>query len=213
METFLYPVTPANLSRPLLALCEELVPGGTPQYIEAQPRANVPTKGCFQLVDGCVQTKGGASVIGWALGEQPTLFVEAELHAVWRTPTNELIDVTPRVPPTKRILFLADPSRSYTGQQVNNVRRALSKHAAVAAFLKAFDDEYEFMNRGARANQHGEIKVTGAEAQEYDEIQRRKAAHYIEMLKLHPAVEPYDPCWCGSGRKVKWCHGLRRNAV
>ncbi|MGB2796928.1 MAG: SEC-C domain-containing protein [Phycisphaerae bacterium] len=209
MEMFLHPVTPANLSSSILALCQELVPGGKPEYVDVRPIQGAPVNECFPIVHDRVLAEGGASVCGWSIGEQPTLFVEAEPHAVWRAPNNELIDVTPKKHPTMRILFLVDPSIRYEGRQFNNVRRAIRNHPAIVGFLKTCDEKFEFWNRGQRAYQHGEIIIQGEEAIEYEQIRRRKAMYSTEMLRLHPNVEPYDPCWCGSGKKVKWCHGVK----
>jgi len=209
MEMFLHPVTPANLSSSILELCQELVPGGKPEYVDVRPIQGAPINDCFHIVHHRVLAEGGASVCGWSIWEQPTLFVEAEPHAVWRAPSNGLIDVTPKKYPIMRILFLVDPSIRYEGRQFNNVRRAIRNHPAIAGFLKTCDEEFELMNRGQRAYQHGEISLQGAEAVEHEQIQRRKAMYCAEMLRLHPKVEPYDPCWCGSGKKVKWCHGVK----
>ncbi len=209
MDTLLHPVTPAKLSSAILALCQELVPGGKPEYVDVRPIQGAPIKECIHIVHDRVLAEGGASVCGWSIGEQPKLFVEAEFHAVWRAPNNGLIDVTPKNHPTMRILFLVDPSRQYEGRQVKNVRRALMSHPSIDRFLKTCDEEFEFINRGQRAYQHGEIIIEGEEAVEYEQIQRRKRMYGVEMLRLHPNVEPYDPCWCGSGKKVKWCHGIK----
>lgn len=209
METFLHPVTPAKLSSSILALCQELVPGGKPDYVDVRPIQGAPISECFPVVREHVLAEGGAAVYGWSIWEQPTLFVEAEFHAVWRAPNNELIDLVPKKHPIMRILFLVDPSRRYEGRSVNNVRRALRNHPAIAGFLKTADEEFEFMNRGQRAFRHGEITFQGAEDVEYEQLQIRKKMYSAEMLGLHPKVEPYDPCWCGSGKKVKWCHGVK----
>ena len=209
MKTFLHPVTPANLSSSILALCQELVLGGKPEYVDVRPIQGAPINECFPLVHHRVLAEGGASVCGWSIWEQPTLFIEAEFHAVWCAPNNGLIDVTPKNHPIMRILFLMDPSRQYEGHQVKNVRRALRSHPSIAGFLETCDEEFEFINRGQRACQHGKTIVQGEDAVEYEQIQRRKMLYYVEMLRLHPNVEPYDPCWCGSGKKVKWCHGAK----
>jgi len=212
MHTFEHPVTPAVLSASLLALCEEIVPCGSPTYVDVRPVPGAPSNECFPIVEDRVRTHGGAMVLGWALREQPSLFIEAEFHAVWRSPSDGLLDIAPKKRPTQRILFLPDPARRYEGRQVNNVRKSLTKSPAVIGFLKTFDQEFELMNRGAREHQHGKIALEVDEAQELKRIQKVRTAHSVEIMKLHRVVGPYDPCWCGSGKKVKWCHGVG-NAV
>ncbi len=211
--TYVRPVTPATLSPALHALISEVVPNGQPVYVDVQPLMDAPSDECFVLVPEHVERNGGEALIGWALWEWPSVFVEAEFHSVWRVPNGSLLDISPKKSPTERILFLPDPSREYEGRQVNNVRSPLSRSPAVLAFFRAADAEYEFMNRGERAGQHGQIKVRGAEAEEYARIQRAKAHAFLEMVRLKPSVDAYDPCLCGSGKKVRWCHGVSHYAV
>jgi len=92
----------------------------------------------------------------------------------------------------------------------DNIRRPLCFDPAVIGFLDACNEEFELMNRGARAEQHGRISLRGEEAAEYERIQKTKAQFSAQMLPLYPKVGPYGPCWCGSGKKVKWCHGATR---
>ena len=208
MPTYQRPVTPATLSPSLRALAHEIVPNGVPVYVDVQSIADAPSDECFVLVPEQVGRHGGEVVIGWALWEWPSLFVEAEFHSVWRAPNDSLLDISPKKTPAQKVLFLPDPSRQYEGRQVNNIRKAISKNAVVLQFLRAADAEYEFVNRGERAMQHGHIKVKGPEAEEYRAILRTKAHCSLEMVRLKPSVDAYDPCLCGSGKKVKWCHGV-----
>ncbi len=175
-------------------------------YVDVQPLKDSPPDECFVLVEDRIQKHGGRAVLGWSIWEWPALFVEAEFHCVWEKPDTSLLDISPKKTPTARILFIPDAIRKYEGFQVNNVRKPLSKNEAVVQFLSASDAEYEFMNRGERRAQHGEIKVAGPDAQEYIGIQRAKAAAFLQMVKLKPNIGAYDPCPCGSGKKVKWCH-------
>jgi len=206
MPTYQRPVTPAEFSPSIRSLCLELVSRVNPLYVDVQPIPDSASDECFVLVPEQIRRNGGQAAIGWAIWEWPSLFVEAEFHCVWRAPDGSLLDVSPKKSPTQRILFLTDHTRRYEGRQVNNVRKPLSKHPAVLTFLTASDAEYEFMNRGERAGQHGHIKVTGPEAEEYAAIQRTKANCFLKMVNLKPAIGAYDPCPCGSGKKVKWCH-------
>ena len=208
MSAYRHPVTPAVLSASLITLCEQIAPGGAPPvYVDVRPIQGAPSKECFPIVEEQIRTQGGTSVIGWSLWEMPTLFVEAEFHAVWQSPDGSLWDISPKAEPTQRILFLIDPAREYQQRQVNNFRKPLRQDPVVLGFLAACDDEFEFMNRGARVGQHGEISLQGEEAAEYHHIQLKKAQFQLQMLPLYPRVGPYSPCWCGSGKKTKWCHG------
>ena len=207
IERFERPVTPADLSPGLVALIGEVAPGQVPIYVDAIPTEGAPPDECFGLVDRQVACYGGVAVLGWALWEFPTLFVEAEFHCVWRAPGGRLIDVAPKKSPTTRILFVLDEQRRYEGHSVNNMRRPLRKDPAVAEYLSTFEDLFMLMNRGARAGQHGEISLVGDEALEFHAIQSRQAALGTYVMGLAPVVGPYLPCPCGSGKKLKWCCG------
>lgn len=203
---FQHPVTPSETSDSLASLCAEVSPGEKPLYIDVQPLPDAPINECFPLVEQHIELHGGEAVIGWSLWEMPHLFVEAEFHAVWKTPAGELLDIAPKTRPTARIFFLPDPSARYTGFQVNNVRRAIATDPDVVAYLRTFDEQFEFMNRGDRAALHGEVRLDGAAAREYQQIQARAMTAYSRISHRFPEYGPYGPCWCGSGKKMKWCH-------
>jgi hypothetical protein len=76
-----------------------------------------------------VRKHGGRAVVGWDLWEWPKVFLEAELHVVWRDSKGNLLDVTPKHPQvqTNEILFLADPTKSYAHQSLPNVTLLLSE--------------------------------------------------------------------------------------
>ena len=209
MTTYRHPVTPAELSQPLLSLCQEIVPDGqAPVYLDVNPLQGAPSRECFPIVKEYIRTHGGTSVIGWTLWEMPTLFIEAEFHAVWRAPDGRLLDISPKPEPTQRILFLPDPTKEHQGHQVNNVRRSVCQNLAVVGFLQACDDEFEFMNRGARAGQYGNISLQRNETVEYKRIMMRKTQFQLQMALHLPKIGAYTPCRCGSGKKTKWCHGI-----
>lgn len=73
------------------------------------------------------------------------------------------------------MLFLPDPHRSYEGRQVEPVRQALTESEYVSTFMDVLALEYKFLNRGARAEQHGELNLTGPEAREWVTLQQAKA--------------------------------------
>ena len=208
MSHYLSPVTPAQVSSKLADLCAFLAPGIEPTYVVVRPIEGAPTNECFPLVDATVLRDGGRSMLGWSLWELPGVFVEAEFHAVWASPTGDLIDVTPKNRQVSRILFLPGKDLVYSGRQVNNVRRALSSDACVTKYFATFDAEYELMNRGVRADQHGDVELTESEADEYYSIQTQRVTLLPQVLRLAALIGAYTPCPCNSGKKVKCCHGL-----
>lgn len=209
MNRYLGPVTPAEVGHELAALCTDLVHNGKPIYVPVQLEQDSQANDCFPSVDAAVSNHGGNAILGWSLWEFPGVFVEAEFHAVWASPSGELIDVTPKSRPVSRVLFLPDERLVYSGRQVNNVRRSLSKAPCVSEYFATFDAEFELLNRGTRADQHGEIELTDSEADEYASLQERRALLFPEIMRLAAFIGPYTPCPCNSGKKVKWCHGGR----
>ncbi len=203
----MHSTTPRAISGPIRDLCRELVSNPQPLFLQVTPLRNVEANDCFAIVERHVHNHGGSICYGWQMWEWPRVMVEAEFHAVWSDCDGGLHDLTPKQLPVERILFLPDPVRVYKGRGVNNVRRALSSHSDVAAFIVAADAEFELMNRGARAEQHGEILLHGAENEERLTIQQCKTSAYEEIVARLGPPGRNDPCPCGSGEKFKKCHG------
>ncbi len=200
-----HPVTPAEISPALKNLCEEILPNSVPIYVDVSPLEGVSQNDCFPHVQHQIDLHGGEMLIGWALWEMPGLFVEAEFHCVWRTVGGQVVDIAPKAQPTARVLFLHDPAATYHGLQVNNIRRSLRDDVEIQQFLASFDEMYEFMNRGERAGQYGEVIVQGEDARELEFMQRR--AYELEQVvkRRYPQHDPYLPCPCGCGKKARWC--------
>lgn len=198
--------TPLEVSSAINRLCWELVADPKPTFVDNTPTDGAEVNDCFNVVRRHVRDEGGSICYGWEIWEWPGLMIEAEFHAVWQDESGDLHDLTPKPLSTERILFLADPKRTYEGRQVNNVRRALTEHADVRSFIEATEAEFEFLNRGARAEQQ-EIRMTRTEADELAAIQRQKASAYLRIVSSRTTPGRNDPCTCGSGRKYKKCHG------
>ena len=194
--------TPKTLSPQILALAHRLVSGGAPVFVPVRPRANAEINECFGNVAAQVREAGGEIQHGWALWEWPGVMLEAEFHAVWRTPEGGLVDVTARADSQTDILFVADPARVFEGRQVNNVRFALSPDPRIAEYIRVHDEIYNVLNRGERAGQYGAISVP---RDEIEPLYLRAHRLQSELSQLRPGRN--DPCHCGSGRKFKKCCG------
>lgn len=206
MSIFSKPVTPADVGASLRTLIEELVPSGQPVYVDVAPLKNASANDCFVHVPERVQAEGGSQVLGWSLWELPGVFVEAEAHSVWLSPSGQYLDIAPKNSETARVLFLRDPALRYEDRQINNVRRAVVQDPLVQAYLDTFTEEFELLNRGDRVRQFGEISLRDEDAEEYHVIQARRASAFLGVLPRLPQHGPYLPCPCGSGKKMKWCH-------
>jgi hypothetical protein len=158
--------TPSKITPAITNLCRELVEAEEPRFLPVAPIPDADPNDCFPVVERYVAQQGGSVCYGWQIWEWPGVMIEAEFHAVWRSPIGELHDVTPKRGGVPNILFLPDSRRRYEGRQVCNVRHALSSDPRVAEFIKACEEEFEFMNRGERAMLHGALDISGRDAEE-----------------------------------------------
>lgn len=203
------PLTPFFESNSVKALLKHMKKSGNPVYVKSKPNQNTIQNECFPMVDEYISLNGGERVLGWTLWELPDLFIEAEFHAVWKSPEGELIDLNPRPLKTENILFLQDDSIEYNNYQINNFRLPLTNNPIVINFLNLHDKMFEFMNRGERKGQHGEIILNKSDHVEYKLLMSEMMIASNAMNSIYKPLGLYDPCICGSGKKAKWCHKLK----
>ncbi len=182
MTSVMKPITPAKLSQDLAALCNALVGGGTTVVLPRLVPLGERPLDCFETVERQVVDRGGSACHGWALWEWPGLFLEGEFYAVWRDVDGALRDITPRTGEARSILFLPDPARQFDGRRVKNVRQPISPDPAVEGFLRACDEEFALINRGARAFMRN-VALQGTELCELQLIWQRKIA-FSQRLAL-----------------------------
>lgn len=93
-------MTDDDLNKRFLQAINKLAPGGdlvALQRLEPDPGA-MPNE-CFTNCQGMVNTSGGAMQCGWIFhGHREMSYIVAVAHAVWRSPDDELIDITPMLP-------------------------------------------------------------------------------------------------------------------
>lgn len=176
------PISPRNLTQDLAVLCGQLVPGGVPVTLPRLAPLHERPADCFETVERQVCAHGGSACYGWALWEWPRLFLEAEFHAVWRDSDETLHDIAPRAGDSRTLLFLPDPARVFDGRRVKSVRKPISRDPAVAGFLRACDEEFALINRGARAFMRN-VALQGSELGELQQIWQRKIS-FSQRLAL-----------------------------
>jgi uncharacterized protein YchJ len=200
-------ITPLTISQDVLALCHQLVDHPEPVFLNVTPIPNAAINDCFQIVSNYILDYGGTISYGWQIWEWPFVFIEAEFHAVWKDNDNVLHDLTPKQNSASHILFLPDSKKVYEGKQVINVWHHLSNQQDVDDYVKARQAEFELMNRGNRATQHGVVELEATEAEEHAQILKRKVDAYRQIINRLQRIERNDPCPCRSGKKYKKCHG------
>lgn len=192
--------TPAKITDKIIELCNEIVPGEIPQYIPVKPQEWSRPMECFPNVEKMVQEYGGQQVNGRAIWQWSNILVEAEAHAVWKSPEGQLIDITPHDYNEEKILFLCDKSMTYDGEQIGNIRLALTGSPLVDELIELSRENEQIM----REYEPG-TKIPPTEFQ-----MKLAALGYRKrtlIMQLNRKVDRNDPCPCMSGLKYKKCCG------
>lgn len=183
-----------GLSQVAVSLPYEAVEGAKAQF-------------CFQNVRDVVRGQGGEIVYGWLVWQHGGIFVEAEHHTVWKKPTGEVVCITPHNPPEKAVTFIPDPSATYdwnADHLTHNVRVALLNDPRLLEFFKVCEEQTEIMNAAPRIGIGFMAAIEKSEAMRHSALEIRKATL---MTQIVMALGRNDPCYCGSGKKYKKCHG------
>ncbi len=113
------------ITKGIVKLARQIDASNQTEFVPVQPEGNCQPGRCFDNVDAIVRQFGGSTQHGWSMRERPSVFVEAEFHAVWRRPDGALIDVTPRTDGAAGILFLPDSRAVWEGEDVEPRRMQL----------------------------------------------------------------------------------------
>lgn len=193
---------PSEITKEIELLISKIGSKEKPVYVTCRPNPSSPQNECFPLVAARVKAEGGERVLGWQIW-QGQLLVEAEFHAVWKTPTGELLDITPKSQPFKQIFFLAVPRAKYEGKQINNIRLNITGNPLVDEFISVHDAVFRIENKGDRAFEY-QLSLSGKEANAHHKLSAAKPM--LEMMALQGYTRN-SACPCGSGEKYKICHG------
>ena len=194
--------TPTQISAEIEHFCDEIVPDEKPIFVPVERELNSRVDNCFFNVPEKVALNGGSMQHGWIIWETPRILLDAEFHAVWRSPTNSLIDISPKPDGEKHILFLPDGNRVWEKEPVNNIRRPLIENAYVRRLIRFSEAKFNLQKR---------YYVYG----ESVPIPQSEVAQLINQLGLKPEeidrlVGRNDPCPCGRGKKYKKCGCLNK---
>ena len=198
--------TPIEITNEISAFCKEIDSTTSPIFLEYFPVERYICGDCYGNVDKHIEKNGGRTQYGWIIWEDPKTFLEAEFHVVWANDKEEYFDVTPKKDGEKRILFLPDSQKRFTGELVDNIRKALIDTPETRALVKVSQKRFEIYKKYYTGNP--EIKIPLLEMVALDE-------YYKLMLKeerLKDSVNKQrigrnEPCPCKSGKKYKKCCG------
>jgi len=136
---------------------------------------------CFMTVQRQVAVHGGELAVGWSIWQTDEVLLEAERHGVWRNPDGGLVDLTPKPNGAETSLFVEDIGGAYDGRQVQSKFKKLVELPELDEHIACADAIFEFMNRGERATQHGELKLNGREQEEWKGLQLRRGKAAFEL--------------------------------
>jgi hypothetical protein len=163
--------------------CRSIVANGDPLAVFCMSVDGAPINSCFPLVEQMVAQEGGAFVLGWAIWEIPGVMIEAELHAVWRQPSGQLLDISPREVPFREITFLPDSSDRRYDRQVDNIRKPLTADPSAQRIIDLLGRRFALLNEGDLADQIGEIELGPEAYREYEAIEMELGQLFMGLAR------------------------------
>ncbi|MFT9206398.1 hypothetical protein [Acetobacter orientalis] len=105
--------TPKESTGAIRAFCRS-ISSEHPVYLEyTDTNYGYKATHCYDNVRHYVKHHGGEMLSGWIIWVNTNFKIEAEHHAVWKAPSGNIYDITPRVDEEEQIFFLPDPVRPY----------------------------------------------------------------------------------------------------
>ena len=161
---------------------------------------------CFPNVAEKIKRDGGSIVYGWSvlLGQ---FLIEAERHAVWKSPHGQLIDITPSTSEMPTTLFIPE-DLVYTGQYIDNVRVNTTKNKVVDDWIIVASLRSKILNTATRNGDYITFPIAmNPFYHKYEELNNL----YYSYLYYGGTEE--TNCFCQSKKSYKSCHGLTNNDV
>jgi hypothetical protein len=147
-------------------------------WVPVRPRKDSVVQDCYKDVERQVAEFGGEIVYGWEVWEWPRIMIAAEFHAVWRSPTGELSDVTIKPDGEQQIVFIPDASRTYNARQIDNLRLALWDHNLVHEFIKVCEQLYRLRDDNRISEQ------AFIDTNEHKRLKHRKDAIQLKLMSF-----------------------------
>jgi hypothetical protein len=173
-----------------------------PMNVVVQPDRDASLNNCFNNVAKKVKNEGGEIVYGWALLPQRHM-LEAEKHAIWKSPDEQYLDITPRPFPIPMLQFVIDDEFKYNGQLIGNVRLNVTDNKVVDDWIvlaEAIDKLYSYTTR-IDDEQVGVPPVIAPVLK-----QMEKMVKYYDPFVSNDGT-PESSCFCGKLLPYKDCHG------
>jgi len=197
--------TPSEISKAIIKLGTRLVSKPQFTFVDIVPEMYSIKNECYNNVEYKVKEDGGKIQYGWQIWEWPSVYIEAEFHAIWISPNNDLLDITPKDYDVTKILFLTDLIRKYENRTIDNVRLPLKDDKLIKDYLEVAKRVNLISTQGESPNNPG---ITTVNLKRYEYWISLKAQL---QLMLQNKLSEYDLCFCKSGKKYKNCHSKSIN--
>jgi len=173
-----------------------------PVYLDVKPEPFAEVAECFSSVKEKVQRDGGSIQLGWQIWQIPDIMIEAEFHAVWKSPDGELIDITPKKYRIDRILFVPDSKVKYYGARRRNKRLNISGNRLVDDLIEICEARYRLLNKGGRTYKDT-VLFSDEECEIHEKLSYSKS---LVSTMVARGDKKSSPCPCGSGKEYRHCH-------
>ena len=153
---------PKHITPEILRFCGSLE-ADAPVIVEIQPTPNAEVMRCFGNVAEAVADGHGETQTGWLIWEFPGVYLNAERHAVLKTPDG-YVDLTPQPDGHRRVLFAPTalpPSGDYTPCRYS----AMKDHPYVHRFVELMSRNQILFGTGQFRN--AEFRRNDSEAAKY----------------------------------------------
>ena len=206
--------TPGKITEQIITLCNEIDKSQQPYRVPVKPESWAEPKECFFNVKAKVEKDGGKIQFGWAIWEWPNVMIEAEFHAIWISPQNTPIDITPNAANMQKILFLPDCEFEYDYStdyyRVPNIRRPLSNNPLVLDLIRVKEEIFACEEN----HFHGKwINPDNPAVELLEELNRKNFSIQVRLMSQSRPKPGRGkpgrniPCSCSSGLKFKKCCG------
>ncbi len=156
---------------------------------------------CFLNVQQKVKNDGGTIVYGWSVLNGDFL-MEAERHAVWKSPNDELVDITPSTQNLDFTFFIPQ-ELNYTGQFTDNVRINKTKNEVVDHWIIISSLRSKIFNTAFRKDDYIEIpKYMETLYYRYENLNN----YYYSFLVYGGSMS--QNCFCNSKKPYSRCHSM-----
>lgn len=170
--------------------------------VQIIPDEEATVDNCFPNVLLKIEKDGGEIIYGWEI-MLTNLLIEAQRHAIWKSPKGNLLDITPRNYVANDCAFVEDNSWTYKGQVSDNIRINITENPAVDHLILVAETITKLYQTGKR-NEKGELVLINKIINVIKVLERMKTDLDIFLIN---GGKLDSTCFCCGIKKYKDCLG------